>query len=202
MRLQNITVFDFETSGLDPARDRVIEMAAIRCYEGEIVSQFTTLVRFDGRLAPKITELTGLTDAQLALGMDEDTAFRILNRVIGDSTLVAHNAMFDLSFLHHALQRLAGRSFSNDFLDTLTISRMRHPYPHTLNDMCARYGIANQHAHRALSDVYACWELLGKMNEEASVEPALNLLGYLPKYGMPKWRPDQARMEKIEMKYA
>ncbi|MBB6669636.1 3'-5' exonuclease [Cohnella nanjingensis] len=202
MRLHNVTVFDFETSGLDPARDRVIEMAAIRCYEGEIVSQFTTLVRFDGILPPKITELTGLTSEQLALGMDEDTAFRILNRMIGDSILVAHNAMFDLGFLHHALQRLAGRSFSNDFIDTLTISRMRHTYPHTLKEMCARYGIANEHAHRALSDVYATWQLLGKLNEEESVEPALNVLGYLPKHGLPKWRPDQARMEKIEMKYA
>ena len=48
-------------------------------------------------------------------GMDEETAFRILNRIIGDSIIVAHNAMFDLSFLHHALLRLANRSFTNYF---------------------------------------------------------------------------------------
>jgi DNA polymerase III subunit epsilon len=56
MNLDNITILDFETSGLDPARDRVIEMAAIRCYGGEIVSQFNTFIRFDGVLPPKITE--------------------------------------------------------------------------------------------------------------------------------------------------
>lgn len=202
MKLDNITVLDFETSGLDPARDRVIELAAIRCYGGEIVSQFNTLIRFDGELAPKVTELTGITSADLVNGMDEDTAFRILNRVIGDSIIVAHNAMFDLGFLHHTLLRLANRSFSNSFLDTLTISRDRHLYPHNLKGMCDRYGIELEGAHRSLNDVYACWKLLETMNEEQSVEPYLNVLGYLKKFGMPKWYPQHASMMSVEIKYA
>lgn len=202
MKLNNITVLDFETSGLDPARDRVIEMAAIRCYGGEIVSQFNTLIRFDGELAPKVTELTGITSADLANGMDEETAFRILNRIVGDSIIVAHNAMFDLGFLHHALLRLANRTFSNCFLDTLTISRDRHVYPHHLKEMCDRYGIGLEGAHRSLNDVYACWKLLEIMNEKQSVEPYLNVLGYLKKYGMPKWVPEQASMVSVEIKYA
>lgn len=202
MRLDNITVLDFETSGLDPARDRVIEIAAIRCYGGEIVSQFQTLVRFEGTLPPKITEITGITSADLVHGMDEETAFRILNRIIGDSILVAHNAMFDLSFLHHALHRFAKRSFNNSFLDTLTISRARHTYPHNLKEMCDRYGIVLEGAHRSLNDVIACWKLLEKMNEEQSVENDLNVLGYMKKFGMPKWRPEQASLVPIEIKYA
>jgi DNA polymerase-3 subunit epsilon len=202
MILDNITVLDFETSGLDPARDRVIEMAAIRCYGGEIVSQFNTFVRFDGVLPPKITEITGITSSDLVNGMDEETAFRILNRIIGDSTIVAHNAMFDLSFLHHALLRLANRSFANPFLDTLTIARARHTYPHNLKEMCDRYGIELEGAHRSLNDVYACWKLLEKMNEEQSVERDLNVLGYMKKYGVPKWYPQQASMVPIEIKYA
>lgn len=202
MKLDNITVIDFETSGLDPARDQVIEMAAIRCCKGEIVSQFSTLVRFDGILSPKITELTGITSEELAYGMDEETAFRILNRMIGDSCIVAHNAMFDLSFLHYTLLRLANRSFNNSFLDTLTICRSRHTYPHTLKNMCERYGIVLDGAHRALNDVYACWKILEKMNEEESVESQLNVLGYLKKYGMPEWYPRHASMVSMEIKYA
>ncbi|MCD9022927.1 3'-5' exonuclease [Cohnella sp. NL03-T5] len=200
--LDNITVLDFETSGLDPARDRVIEMAAIRCYGGEIVSQFSTLIRFKGALPPKITEITGITSEDLVNGMDEETAFRILNRLIGDSTIVAHNAMFDLSFLHHTLLRLANRSFNNSFLDTLTISRNRHTYPHNLKEMCDRYGIVLEGAHRSINDVYACWKLLEKMNEEKSVESDLNVLGYMKKYGMPKWYPTHASMVPVEIKYA
>lgn len=202
MKLDNITILDFETSGLDPERDRVIEMAAIRCYNGEIVSQFHTLVRFDGSLPAKITEITGITSNELVNGMDEETSFRILNRIIGDSVIVAHNAMFDLSFLHNALMRLAKRSFSNSFLDTLTICRNRHPYPHNLKEMCNRYLVELDGAHRALNDVYACWKLIEKMNEELSVESDLNVLGYMKKYGMPKWYPQHASILPVEIKYA
>ncbi|WEK55263.1 MAG: 3'-5' exonuclease [Candidatus Cohnella colombiensis] len=202
MNLNNITVLDFETSGLDPARDRVIEMAAIRCYNGEVVSQFSTLVKFEGKLAPKITEITGITADELVNGMDEDTAFRILNRIIGNSTLVAHNALFDLSFLHHALTRLANRTFTNSFIDTLTISRMRHLYPHNLTEMCNRFGIVLEGAHRSLNDVYGCWKLLEKLNEEKSVQADLNRLGYLEKYGAPKWAPQNAIVSPIVIQYA
>ncbi|WP_442048988.1 3'-5' exonuclease [Paenibacillus sp. 2TAB19] len=198
----NYTVIDFETSGLDPAKDRVIEIAAIRCVGGEIASEFSTLVTFDGKLSPKITELTGITDKMAAGGMDEDTAFRILNRMIGDNVLIAHNALFDLGFLHHSLMRIAGRSFRNSFIDTLTMSRMRHHYPHTLKDMCNKYGIPLIGGHRALNDVIACWELFREMDREQSAASDLNKLGYIKKYGPPKWSPDNAVLFPIELQYA
>ncbi|MFF2887043.1 PolC-type DNA polymerase III [Paenibacillus sp. NPDC057967] len=200
---RSFTVFDFETSGLDPKNDRVIEMAAIRVVNGEIASEFSTLVQYDGKLAPKITELTGITDDMTAYGMDEDTAFRILNRmIVGDQVLVAHNAQFDLSFLHHSLMRIAGRSFRNDFIDTLTISRERHVYPHTLKDMCDRYAIPLVGGHRALNDVIACWELFRTLDEEQPVHDYLNTLGYMRKYGPPKWSPPNAKLNAIDLKYA
>ncbi|WP_168121690.1 3'-5' exonuclease [Paenibacillus sp. HB172176] len=195
------TIFDFETSGLDPKKDRVIEMAAIRVVNGEIASEFSTLVQYEGKLSSKITQLTGITDDMTACGMDEDTAFRILNRFIGDHILIAHNAQFDLSFLHHSLMRIAGRSFRNDFIDTLTISRQRHVYPHTLKDMCDRYGIPLIGGHRALNDVVACWELFRTMEEEQPSPEALNLLGYMKKYGPPAWSPPHAKLVPIELKY-
>ncbi|WP_256975505.1 PolC-type DNA polymerase III [Paenibacillus sp. MY03] len=198
----SFTVFDFETSGLDPKNDRVIEMAAIRVVNGVVAGEFSTLVQYDGKLSPKITELTGITDDMTACGMDEDTAFRILNRMLGDHILIAHNAQFDLSFLHHSLMRIAGRSFRNDFIDTLTISRARHVYPHTLKDMCDRYGIPLIGGHRALNDVIACWELFRTMHEEQPAMDSLNVLGYMRKYGPPKWSPPNAKLVPIELKYA
>ncbi|MOA21568.1 DNA polymerase III PolC-type [compost metagenome] len=134
--------------------------------------------------------------------MDEDTAFRILNRMLGDHVLIAHNAAFDLSFLHHSLLRIAGRSFTNSFIDTLTISRERHYYPHTLGEMSNRYGIPLIGGHRALNDVIACWELFRKMNEEQPVDDYLNKLGYLKKFGPPAWSPPGTMLEAIELKYA
>lgn len=196
----NFTIFDFETTGLDPEKDRVIEMAAVRVCDGHIVSEFSTLVK-NGPVIPKITEITGITNEELEHGMPERTAFQILNRYLGDSILVAHNAAFDLAFLHHSLMRNADRTFDNSFYDTLTISRDRHYYPHKLTDMCDRYGIKLEGAHRALNDVYGCWELLKKMHEEEPVDQWMNKLGYMSKYGAPKWTPEYAVIFPTENKY-
>ncbi|MCR8644699.1 3'-5' exonuclease [Paenibacillus sp. N1-5-1-14] len=188
----NLTILDFETTGLDPMRDRVIEIAAIRVMDGKVVSEFSTLVQYEGKLSSKITEITGLTDEDLRYGMDELTAFKILNRFLGDNVIVAHNAAFDLSFLHHSLKRLAGRSFNNSFLDTLTISRDRTFYPYTLSETCKRFSIPLEGAHRALNDVHACWGLLENYYNEGPLDAYVNQLGYLRKYGPPKWVPDYA----------
>lgn len=189
---QPITVFDFETSGLNAGTDRVIEMAAIRCFKGEIVSEFSTLVKFDGELSPKITEITGIKQSDLEDALDEKTAFQILNRFMKGSILVAHNATFDFGFLHQALMRFAGRSFNNDFLDTLAIARSRYSYPHTLTDMCEKLEVELTGAHRALNDVVGCFEVLKKMHEGSPVDAFLNKLSYKRKYGKPKWVPEKA----------
>lgn len=192
MMNQSLTVIDFETTGLNPKKDRVIEMAAVRIFGGEVVSEFSTLVKFDGMLSPKITEITGIKKDDLKDALDEETAFRILNRFIGKNTLVAHNAAFDLGFLHHSFMRIAGRSFENPFICTLTIARNRFPYPHTLSEMCNRFEIELNGAHRALNDVYGCFEILKKMNEMEKIDDFINKLGYKEKYGEPGWVPNQA----------
>jgi DNA polymerase III alpha subunit (gram-positive type) len=196
----NFTIFDFETTGLDPEKDRVIEMAAIRVCDGQVVSEFSTLVN-NGPVSAKITEITGITSEDLDHGLDEETAFRILNKMIGNNVLVAHNAAFDLAFLHFSMMRIAGRTFENKFYDTLTISRDRHFYPHKLTDMCQRYEIILEGAHRALNDVHGCWELLKKFHEEERIDKWLNKLGYLSKYGPPKWAPEYAVLFPTENKY-
>jgi DNA polymerase-3 subunit epsilon len=196
----NFCVFDFETTGLDPEKDRVIEMAAIRVCDGQIVSEFSTLVN-NGPISAKITEITHITNEDLVHGMDERTAFSILNRFIGNNVLVAHNAAFDLAFLHFSMMRNAGRTFDNQFYDTLTISRDRHFYPHKLTDMCQRYGIELEGAHRALNDVYGCWDLLKMFHGENRIDGWINKLGYLSKYGAPKWSPEYAVLIPTENKY-
>lgn len=200
--LSNLTVIDFETSGLDPAKERVIEMAAIRVVNGVQVTSFSALIRFDGELPAKITEITGLTGDMLSGGMEENRAFRMLRAIMEDSTLVAHNAAFDLQFLHHTMQRLIGETFSNPFIDTMTIARDRHPFPHRLEPMCDRYGIKLEGAHRALNDVEATYKLLMAMDREKPVDEWINRLGYLRKYGPPKWAPDHAELFGTDNRYA
>lgn len=197
----NLCIFDFETSGLDPETDRIIEVAAIKVVAGKVVSEFSTLIQ-NGPVEPKITELTGITNDELPHGLKEKEALSVLNRLAHGCTLVAHNAAFDLAFYHHTLIRHEKPTLTHDFIDTMTISRERHVYPHRLENMCKRYGIELTGAHRALNDVYGCWNLLKALHDEESVENWVNKLGYLNKYGPNKWYPAHAHVFGTDNKYA
>jgi DNA polymerase-3 subunit epsilon len=85
---------------------------------------------------------------------------------LGDAQLVAHNAMFDLTFLNSELERVGLRPVSRDrIIDTLLLARRKHPgAPNRLDDLCARYAIDNSRRvkHGALLDA----ELLGEVYVE------------------------------------
>lgn len=199
--IDDITVFDFETSGLNPEKDQVIEMAAIRCIKGEIVSSFSTLVQFDGILAPKITELTGIKQSDLVHGKTLKDSFAILRNIMGNSTIVAHNAPFDLSFLHYSLLRLDRPTFANRFIDTLTICRDHYTFPYKLVDMCSKLNISLVGAHRAMADVYGCWEILKIFDEKVRIDEYVNQLGWYTKYGPPKWSPEHSMLRPQTQRY-
>lgn len=193
---RKLTIIDFETTGLHGENDRVVEIAAMRVFGGKITAEFSTLVKVPFDVPEKTTELTGIKTEDLTEALDDETAFRILNRFIQDSVIVAHNAAFDMWFLHGGLMRNAGRSFENDFIDTLTICRGLFPYPHTLGDMAKRFNITLDGAHRALNDTRACFELLNFIHEHHPVDEFLNILGYKAKYGPPKFCPYYTKLIK------
>lgn len=199
--INDLTIFDFETSGLNPETERVIEMAAIKIHKGIVVGEFNCFIRHDKPLDVKITELTGITDEDLKDGFTEDIAFRMLNQFMGSNIIVAHNATFDLQFLHHSRMRLFEQSFTNDFIDTLTIARDRDFYPYKLVDLCKRYSIDMGTAHRALADVYGCYHLLQKLDKDSPVDEWINKLSYMNKYGPAKWYPANAEVFGADNKY-
>jgi len=194
--LRDITVFDFETTGTCPRRNRVLEVAAIRYKDFQPVALFNTFVRFEEGVPASITNITGITSEQVADAMPERTALAVLRNLAAGSTLVAHNAGFDLSFLHFAGERLGAKEgINNPFLCTMTIARQRYPYPHKLGVCCERLGIKADGAHRALADVEMCFQLLKAMHEAAPVQPELlNTLGYIKRYGGPEWHPHYAKL--------
>jgi len=199
--LNDICIFDFETTGLSPSTERVVEMAALRIRDGVEIASFSTLVHQTIPIHPKAKEAHGIEESDLVNAMSEDIAFKILRNIMGDSVIVAHNAIFDLGFLHDAMQRIAGKTFHNSFLDTLTIARDRYTYPHKLEELCPRLGIKLEGAHRALNDVRGTAALLKLMHENEPVDNWLNKLGYVRKFGAPKWVPDQARPFPTDIRY-
>jgi DNA polymerase III subunit epsilon len=151
-------VFDTETTGLDPLQGhRMVEIGCI-----ELVNRFPTGRVFHRYFNPErdmpaeAFAVHGLSveflkdKPRFAEAADELATF------IEDAALVAHNALFDLSFLNAELERCAKQAVARDRLvDTLMLARRRHPAgPNRLDDLCGRYGVDNSRRtkHGALLD--------------------------------------------------
>lgn len=151
-------VFDTETTGLDPFQgDRMVEIGCI-----ELVNRFPTGKTFhcyfnperdmpEGALRVHGLTIEFLKDKPLfAHKADELVAF------LDDAQLVAHNAMFDLSFLNAELERIGAAPVGRDrMVDTLLLARRKHPgSPNRLDDLCVRYAVDNSRRtkHGALLD--------------------------------------------------
>ncbi len=155
MLLDDYTVLDFETTGLCPELDEVIEIGAIRFRHGREVGRFGCLVHTDTPLAAVITKITGLTAADLACGFGQKAAFRQLNLFVGNSALVCHHAAFDVGFYAEAWRRFGGGvALANEFLCTRLLAQRLLPglAGYSLASLCALFSVPRTPAHRALGD--------------------------------------------------
>ena len=195
-RFDSLLVLDTETTGFAPRRDEVIELAMLRLSPDGGEESYDEFIRLSpGRELPaRITELTGITEDMLRLGVSKASAARALADMLGkgERTLVcAYNAQFDLVFLYYLLDAygLAGALRAVKFLDAMTVYRDRRPYPHRLADAVEAYSLSTQNTHRAIDDTRATCELLCAMEaEESDLCRYVNLFGYNPKYGPPRPR--------------
>lgn len=162
---QTFTIVDVETTGGSPFFNRVIELGVLRVERGEVVREFKQLLDPGMELPEYITNITGLTDADLA-GQPtfEDVADEVLNLFDG-ATLVAHNAQFDYSFLKEEFRRL-GYAFYMDRLCTVRLSRALYPEHthHNLTALIERFKFECEHRHRAFDDAKVLWDFLQHAN--------------------------------------
>ena len=98
-------VFDFETTGLDPANCKMLEVGAIKVVDGGIIDRLQFLIRWPEPVPEKITEITGITQQMVDdEGIDPDSAKQKLWGFIQGNILVGHNIYnFDLRFLENFL---------------------------------------------------------------------------------------------------
>ena len=164
-------VVDFETTGTDPRRDLICEIGAVKVRGGEVLGTFQTLVNPGIALPPRISVITGLTDAVLAPAPRIEQVLSSLRSFIGDAVFVAHNASFDLGFLRAALARQGFEEFRPTVVDTLAVARrlLRDEVRNfRLGTLAERFGIEHRPSHRALDDALATCDLLHLLIERAS----------------------------------
>lgn len=161
-------VFDTETTGLDPTRDELVQIACVRVVNGRILRGeiFDALVDPGRPIPPEATRIHGITDEMVRGRPPLPLVVARFAAFARDAVLVAHNAAFDLAFLRR-WEAEAGARFDHPVLDTLLLSAVLHEDigDHSLDGIAGRLGIAIRARHSALGDALATAEVFVRLIE-------------------------------------
>jgi DNA polymerase-3 subunit epsilon len=190
---------DVETTGLRPLHQRIIEIAAIRFVDGAATDRFETFVNPDKRIPSYISQLTGITDADVARAPRfGDVASRFLE-FIQLAPLAGHNVVFDLGFINAELKRLRLSALGNARIDTRSLATrlvpaLRKP---TLERVARTLGVEVHGLHRAGKDAMLCGESLLRLIDHAAQQgytgDRLQTLLYCPAVRKGQGRDGSAR---------
>lgn len=147
-------VIDIETTGLDPSRDNIIEIAAIKIYNGEISDTFSSLINPGVQVDSFITELTGITNKDLSTAPSPNTVLSNFYDFLGDSIIVGHNVHFDINFLYDNFEHYLSKPLCNNFVDTMRLSKkyFKNAPSYKLSTLADYLHISVEVSHRALDD--------------------------------------------------
>lgn len=169
-------VLDFETTGLDARRDRLLSMGWV-VMQGPAIPLATAhhrLIRPEREIPEASAVIHRITDDRAAEGMAEIDALDELLPVLAGRFLVAHNARFELAFLDAACRRHFGARPVMPVIDTLQLARRgfeRRHLPHgkgelRLDSLRTRYHLPRYHAHHALIDALGTAELFSALCQD------------------------------------
>ncbi len=159
-------VFDLETTGFSPVKDKIIEIGAVKVEKGKITEKFSSFVNPKVPIPFQITQLTSITDEMVLEAPDIETVLPDFLAFIGDAALVAHNASFDVGFIE---QNCRYQDIIPDFtyVDTVAMARILLPTlsKYKLNVVANALHISLENHHRAVDDAGATAEIFVKFIE-------------------------------------
>jgi ATP-dependent DNA helicase DinG len=168
---EEVAFLDLETTGFDPGRDEIIEVAALIARGPEVIDRLCSFARPNRPLPHEVTQLTGIDDAMVAGAPPIESVGAAVAGFIGGRSIVAHNASFDRVFLERA--GLGPSRLPGPWIDSLEVARLALPRlrSHRLADLARAFGLAPGRCHRASDDteaLFGVWRV------------ALTALGDLP----------------------
>ncbi len=194
--MKKYTIIDVETTGGNPLRDKITEIAVVVHNGKEIIDTFESLVNPERYIPRGITELTGITQEMVNNAPKFYEIAKQVVEITEGAVFVAHNVRFDYGFVKNEFARL-GYTFSRKQLCTVKLSRKAFPGlgSYSLGKLVSNFGIFIEHRHRAMGDARATAELFGLiMNKEQSTEQVKEMINLGLKESQ---LPEGIDMEKI-----
>lgn len=147
-------VLDTETTGLDYTREKMVEFAAVRLENGKIKDKFQTLINPQQHIRKSSIAIHGITPEMVEDAPTEEEAMPMIMEFMGDYPMVAHNAIFDYSFINEASKRVFGEEISNERIDTQQMFKEVYPEleAHGLNALTEKFHVELKDHHRAMGD--------------------------------------------------
>lgn len=169
-----IAFIDLETTGANPASDRITEIGIVEV-DGESVSRWSTLVNPERTIPEFIQRMTGISNDMVRDAPRFDAVADELKTRLKGRLFVAHNARFDYGFVRHEFRRM-GLNFSADVLCTVRLSRALFPeHPsHNLDSLIARHNLFANDRHRALADAELIWQFWQTLRRDVENERMLD----------------------------
>jgi DNA polymerase-3 subunit epsilon/ATP-dependent DNA helicase DinG len=185
---RTFVALDLETTGLDPSRDAIIEVGAVRFRDGAILERLVTFVNPQRTIPPRIQQMTGIRDADVAGAPTFDQVAPELRAFVGAdvAAVVAHNAAFDMGFLHAHGLRLHRPALDTHELATIVLPGLAS---YSLGELCIHLDINLVDAHRALADAEAAAILFGHLNACVGRLPPALLQLLVASAGESDWPP-------------
>ena len=147
-------VLDTETTGLDYTKEKMVEFAAVRLENGKIKDQFQTLINPQQHIRKSSIAIHGITPEMVEDAPTEEEAMPKILEFMGDYPMVAHNAIFDYSFINEAAKRVTGKGIENERIDTQQMFKEIYPDldAHGLNALTDKFKVELKDHHRAMCD--------------------------------------------------
>ena len=154
---ETYVVFDLETFGLNSHEHPIIEIGAIKVQGTRIIDSFSQLINPGVPIPEKIQNITSITNSMVSNMPSIEEVLPNFMEFVGDATMVAHNAKFDMSFIRRECKRILNIDYNPSVIDTLQMARdvMPELKGYGLGSLTKKLGVALENHHRAVDDSQA-----------------------------------------------
>ncbi len=177
--MPTFVALDIETTGLDPQRDAILEIGAVRFNGRRVEHEWSNLLNPGRPVPPFITQLTGITNDMVAQAPPIQAVIADLVDFVGNAPILGHNISFDLSFL-----RRYGVLELNEVIDTYEMASVLLPGAgrYNLGALAQFLAVPLPATHRALDDALATHGLYLRLHDLALDLP-IELLAEIVRLG-------------------